>query len=237
MARPGWHLYDAYDIGIESGNITFWTAMVSEIIPPHTGKEVVLDYGCGDGQFLRLLHNMRPFSYGLGVDIDKDLVERGTKNRRDSEPIEYAVPSVLDGVADKFDFVFSQEIFWMVEDIESLAKLIYRVLKDKGEWYATMGCHIENPLWPHRRRLLKDEGHRVFDYSLDEVAETCYQAGFEVGLKRLPVEYFNIYHPEFTRNRAQSLSRLVHTTYEHKMLFYFRRDEEWRKETEQKLVR
>src|SRR5262249_36024473 len=150
MTRPGWHLYNAYDIGIESGNITFWTAMVNEVIPPHTGQEAILDYGCGDGQFLRLLHNMRPFSYGLGVDIDHDLVEKATKNRRDGEPIEYGLPSALDGVADKFNLVFSQEVFWMVEDLESLAKLIYRVVKDKGEWYATMGCHIENPLWPHR---------------------------------------------------------------------------------------
>jgi SAM-dependent methyltransferase len=231
MARPGWHLYDAYDIGIESGNITFWTAMVNQIIPQHTGEEVVLDYGCGDGQFLRLLHSMRPFSFGLGVDIDPSLLEKASKNRRSDEPIEYGEPNKLEGISEKFDLVFSQEIFWMIEDLDSLARLIYRVLKDKGEWYATMGCHIENPLWTHRRRLLREEGHQVFDYSLEEVADAFYHAGFEVGLKRLPVEYFNIYHPEVTRRRAQRLSRLVQTTYEHKMLFYFRRDEEWRLQT------
>jgi SAM-dependent methyltransferase len=234
MTRPGWHLYDSYEIGIESGNITFWTAMINEVIPPHTGNEVVLDYGCGDGQFLRLLHNMRPFNYGLGVDVDTDLLDKARKNLRDGEPIEYELPGALEGVSEKFDLVFSQEVFWMVEDLASLANTIYHVVKDKGEWYATMGCHIENPLWPHRRRLLKEEGHRVFDYSLDEVADTFHRAGFEVGLKRLPVEYFNIYHPEFTRQRAQSLSRLVQTTYEQKMLFYFRRDEEWRLESQQK---
>ena len=60
------------------------------------------------------------------------------------------------------------------------------------------------------------------------VDDIFYAAGFEVGLKRLPVEYFNIYHPEFTRRRAQSLSRLVQTSHDHKMLFYFRRDDEQR---------
>lgn len=234
MARSGWHLYDAYAIGIESGNITFWTAMVNEVIPPHTGQEVVLDYGCGDGQFLRLLHNMRPFSHGHGVDIDPVSLEKARQNLRAGEPIEYDTPAALEGVVGKFDLVFSQEVFWMIEDLEALARTIYRVIKDKGEYYATMGCHIENPLWPHRRRLLTGEGHRVFDYSLDQVADVFHRAGFEVGLKRLPVEYFNIYHPEFTPHRAQSLSRLVQTTYDHKMLFYFRRDEEWRKEVEQK---
>jgi SAM-dependent methyltransferase len=231
MARPGWHLYDAYKVGIESGNITFWTAMVNEIIPPHTGQEIVLDYGCGDGQFLRLLHNMRPFAAGLGLDVDAEMVEKARRSVREGEPIEYASPEAIADVAERFDLAFSQEVFWMIEDLPALARTMFRVMKDKGEYYATMGCHIENPLWPHRRRLLEEGGCQVFDYSLDEVADVFYNAGFEVGLKRLPVEYFNLFHPEFTRRRAQSLSRLVATTHEHKMLFYFRRDEEWRSES------
>jgi hypothetical protein len=81
--------------------------------------------------------------------------------------------------------------------------------------------------------LLVEEGLRCFDYSLDQVADIFYAAGFEVGLKRLPVEYFNIYHPEFTRRRAQSLSRLVQTSHDHKMLFYFRRDDGHREASRQ----
>lgn len=234
MTTKPWHLYDAYDIGIEGGNITFWSAMIREVIPPNTRKEVVLDYGCGEGGFLRLLNQMRPFASGLGVDIDCPAIEKAKRNVRDGEPIKYDNPSALEGTKEHFDFVFSQELFWMIEDLSGLAKTLYSVLKDKGEYYATMGCHIENPLWPHRRRLLKDEGVETFDYSLDEVADIFYSAGFEVGLKRLPVDYFNIFHPKFTRDRAQSLSRLVDTTYENKMLFYFRKDEEWRSEVEKK---
>ena len=230
--RPDWHLYQAYDAGVSGGNITFWTAMIREVIPPSTGKEVVLDYGCGEGQFLRLMHNMRPFGRGVGVDIDPNLIAKAKKRRRDGEPIEYNLPPALDDLSEAFDLAFSQEVFWMVEDLKSLAATIYRVLKEKGEYYATMGCHIENPLWTHRRELLRKEGYSVHDYSLDEVARVFYDAGFEVGLKRLPVDYFNIYHPEFTSRRAQSLSHLVQTTHENKMLFYFRRDSEWRAESE-----
>jgi len=232
MKNDSWHLYDAYDIGLQSGNITFWTAMINEVIPPHSGNEVVLDFGCGEGQFLRLLHNMRPFASGYGVDIDDSLLDKARKNLRDGEPIDYANPSVLKDLNEYFDLIFCQEIFWMISDLPALAQSLYQVLKEKGEIYATMGCHVENPLWPHRRRLLMEDGLTVNDYSLDEVADVFYKAGFEVGLKRLPVEYFNIFHPEITRKRAQSLSRLVSTTYEHKMLFYFRRDSEWRAESE-----
>jgi SAM-dependent methyltransferase len=235
--QKDWHLYNAYEIGIENGNITFWTAMIHEIIPPHTGREVVLDYGSGDGQFLRLLHQMRPFSKGLGVDVDEKAVIGARTALREGEPIEYGAPSALDALEQHFDLIFSQEIFWMIENLPALAKTLYHVLKEKGEYYCTMGCHIENPLWPHRRRLLQEDGFKVFDYSLDQVADIFYAAGFEVGLKRLPVEYFNLYQPEFTRRRAQSLSHLVETTHTHKMLFYFRRDTDWRTHSEQKQPR
>ena len=231
--RP-WHLYDAYDLGIESGNVTFWTAMVREIIPPHTGEEVVLDFGCGDGQFLRLLNSMRPFTEAVGVDIDKELIAKAVSNCKAGESIRYGEPDLLNGVDQKFDLAFSQEVFWMIEDLPELASTVFRCLKEKGEYYATMGCHIENPVWPHRRRLLKEQGFQVNDYSLDEVVSVFYDAGFEVGVKRLPVDYFNIVHPQFTRERSMSVSKLVESTYEHKMLLYFRRDTEWRKTTESK---
>lgn len=228
MNEENWNIHDAHASGIQHGNIIFWTAMIHEIIPRHTGREIILDYGCGDGHFLRLLHQMRPFAHGLGVDIDEPALENARASRRESEPIEYASLTALDNLEQHFDFGFSQETFWMIEDLPALAKTLHRVLKNKGEYYVTMGCHIENPLWVHRRQVLRSEGVRYFDYSLDEVADIFYAAGFEVGLKRLPVEYFNIYHPEFTRRRAQSLSRLVQTSHDHKMLFYFRRDDERR---------
>lgn len=233
MSKKDWHLYDAYNAGIEHGNITFWTAMVGEIIPPHSGSEVVLDFGCSDGQFLRLLNTMRPFKTGVGVDIDEEMIAKAVENLRDGEPIAYGLPSILKEYSNHFDLAFSQEVFWMVRDLPSLARQMHGLLKDKGEYYATMGCHIENPLWIHRRRLLREEGYEVFDYSLDQVADVFHEAGFEVGLKRLPVQYFNLYHPGFTRPRAQSLSKLVETTHEHKMLFYFRRDDEWRAEVDE----
>ena len=232
MEREPWHISDAHRIGIESGNITFWIAMVHEIVRQHSSDEVVLDYGCGDGQFLRLLNSMRPFARGLGIDVDLDKVSEASDAVREGEPIAYAGPEALNGESQSFDLAFSQEVFWMVEDLEELAQRIYGVMKEGGEYYATMGCHIENPLWLHRRRLLKEEGYRVYDRSLDEVADIFHRVGFEVGLKRLPVEYFNLFDPEFTRARAQSLSRLVETTSEHKMLFYFRRDEDWRNRQE-----
>ena len=232
-----WHIYDAHAAGIKHGNIIFWTSMIREIIPRHTGKEVVLDYGCGEGQFLRLLNQIRPFASGIGVDVDQGALEKAKAAKHVDEPIAYDRPESLQGLENHFDYIFSQEIFWMIEDLPALAQNLHRLLKNKGEYYATMGCHIENPMWAHRRQVLKQEGVAYYDYSLDEVADIFHAAGFEVGLKRLPVTYFNIYHPEFTRRRSQSLSRLVETTHDHKMLFYFRRDDEMREKFNQLQVK
>ena len=85
-----------------------------------------------------------------------------------------------------------------------------------------MGSHIENPLWSKRRKIIRaEESYKAYDYSIEEVAEIFYTAGFEVGIKRLPVEYFLVYHPEVTKNFSNSLLDLVNTTYNNKMLFSF----------------
>ena len=227
MDRP-WHIDDAHEIGISNGNFLFWASMIRQVIRRSTADETVLDYGCGDGQFLRLLHQMRPMASGLGVDTDTMAIDQARKAVRQGEPLEYAPPDVLKNVKQRFDLIFSQEVFWMIEDLPALAQTLFRVAKERGEYYATFGCHVANPLWPHRRQLLQDEGFRTFDYSLDQVADIFDAAGFEVGLKRLPVEYFLVYEPGFTSRRAQTLSKLVETTHDHKMLFCFRRDTEWR---------
>jgi SAM-dependent methyltransferase len=177
------------------------------------------------------MQQMRPMAFGLGVDTDKEAIKRACAGVRENEPLKYADPDAIGDLEEHFDLIFSQEIFWAIEDLSTLAKTLFRVLKEGGEYYATMGCHTTNPLWAHRRRLLQEEGFSTFDYSLDYVAEIFDSAGFEVGLKRLPVEYFLIFDPEFTPRRAQSLSKLVETTHDHKMLFCFRRDSEWRNRT------
>lgn len=220
------NLHDAFKRGIESGQITFWTAMIREVIPRHRGDERVLDLESWDGGFLRLLHLMRPCAEALGISSDAAYRRRAQAAVLEDEPIRFVDSEVLAEWEGHFDVAFSTEAFSFVSDLRAHARLARRLLRDGGEYYACFGSHIENPLWPHRRRLLRDDGARVFDYSLEDVADAFFDAGFEVGLKRLPVDYFNLYEPSFTRRRALSLKLLVDTTYEHKMLFYFRRDDE-----------
>jgi hypothetical protein len=228
--RSDWNLHDAFDAGIHSNQITFWTAVIREVIPRHRGDERVLEVDSWDAGFLRLLHQMRPFGEAVGVSDDDAYRETAASAVPAGEPIAFLPTSALEARSNYFDIAFSIEPFSFVSDLTKHASSVMNSLRDGGEYYAAFGSHVENPLWPHRRRLLREEGVRVYDYSLEEVADSFHAAGFEVGVKRLPVDYFNIYDPTFTRRRALSLKMLVDTTYEHKMLFYFRRDDEVRSE-------
>jgi hypothetical protein len=227
-----WQIVDVLDMDFKSGKLAFWVSMIKQIVARPTGEEIVLDYGCRDGEFLRLLNKVRPFKKGIGVMLDSELIhdaQRGLKPD-DSAVVQFESRSAMDGYQNYFDLAFVYETLWRVGDLKALAMELFSSMKDKSECYVAFGSHIENPLWPHRRRMLKEQGYEVFDYSVEDVADTFFEAGFLVGIKRLPVEYFNMYDPRETRKFSISLSDLVVTTEEHKMLFYFRKDNKWRSE-------
>jgi 2-polyprenyl-3-methyl-5-hydroxy-6-metoxy-1,4-benzoquinol methylase len=46
--------------------------LARELVTPHAGKRL-LDYGCGDGTFLALVHDL--FPYALGVDVASDQLD------------------------------------------------------------------------------------------------------------------------------------------------------------------
>ena len=142
------------DDAMRHPNLPLWMAMIRQIQRPSSGRERVLDYGCGEGQFLRVLNRMRPFAEGLGVDIDTEALQRGRASLQDDEPIEFGMPDLLTTEEWCFDQVFVQEVFWMIEDLPELAGRLHGLIRDHGECYATVGCHVDNPLWEHRKAWL-----------------------------------------------------------------------------------
>jgi hypothetical protein len=113
----------------------------------------------------------------------------------------------------------------MNSNLSSIANTLFELLKPNGRCYCTVGCHAENPLWPFREERIKADGFHPYTYHLDEIAHVFSAAGFAVGMRRLPLDGFIMFHPEATRLNSCSFSELVSTTYEHKMLFYFGKTE------------
>ena len=74
-------------------NLPVWTAMIRQIQRPATGRERMLDFGCGEGQFLGVLYRLRPFAEGVGIDIDTAALERCRDSLQNDEPIDLGMPS------------------------------------------------------------------------------------------------------------------------------------------------
>lgn len=218
-------IFEADRRGYRHKNLVFWTGLIRSLVAPIGDAETVLDLGCGHGLFLQLLFEMQPFGRGVGVDRDPEalaIARSKFAERRLEWPITYVSEQELEAspTVGTFDIVFGQEILWMNE-LDALADQVSRLLRNGGRAYFTMGSHAENPLWPRRRRVLEAEGYQPRTHSLDDVARSFSAAGFSVGLRRLPIDGFIMYHPDETPLRAGTLSELVRSTSEEKMLFYF----------------
>lgn len=221
--KKDFHISKAHDVIGMHSNLPFWISMIkaSQMVIPPDSEKVVLDFGCGEGKFLPVFELMDHLKAGVGVEIDNKLLEAAISENNNSKII-FENSSQLEKYENFFDVAYSQEVMYTLPDLKQHAELMYRCLKPGGYYFATMGCHIQNPLWAHRREIIRrEETYPVFDYSLEQVANAFFEVGFEVGLKRLPVEYFIIYHPEITKSFSKSYLELVDTNHENKMLFLF----------------
>jgi SAM-dependent methyltransferase len=216
--------------GYRHKNLLFWLGMLDALMDPVLPADRVVDWGCGHGLFLRLLYEVSPYRAGTGVERDPDALDtarRGLAAAHPEWPISYRTPDEYEALPGRepADVIFCQEILWMNRDLPALAATLHRHLRDGGCAYATVGSHPGNPLWAHRRGLIEAGGTETHSHTLDEVASAFSTAGFAVGLRRLPIPGFLMYHPDDTPRNARSLGELVETTTEHKMLFYFGKGE------------
>ena len=223
------HIRDFFDKFDPHTNLIFWISMVKESLKliPKNQEKTILDFGCGDGKFLHLYKMMDDFKEGYGIELDDKLLEEANKIKTsDMHYLKYSQDFFHDK-KESFDVVYSQEVMYTIKDLKAHAKEIFDILKPDSYYFATMGSHIQNPLWSHRRDAIREDFNKgeshyyAYDYSLDEVSKIFYEAGFEVGIKRLPLEYFMVYGKNITRQFSNSLYDLVKTSEEEKMLFLF----------------
>ena len=67
-----------------------WRRMIDVSVPHDLHESTVLDYGCNQGGFLRMLYDRHPFQGAVGIDIARESVARA-ELLKGHRPIEYKV--------------------------------------------------------------------------------------------------------------------------------------------------
>ncbi len=193
---PTWYRDPRAEEAMADGHAPIWRHLIGLVPENELSGVKVLDFGCNQGGFLRLLYQLRPFQQGLGVDIARRSVDEANR-LKGHLPVVYQTDTRLNGWDDHFDIAFSHEVIYLIDEIAQHAADILRVLKPGGVYYAVTGCHTGNPLWPQWRERVAADTHTVVqDRSLADYARIFSAAGFQVSARRLGFSGFVPYEPD-----------------------------------------
>ncbi|QDJ12241.1 methyltransferase family protein (plasmid) [Roseomonas mucosa] len=185
-----WHADPIREPAMEESHRPFWRHFIETVPEADFSTRDVLDFGCNRGGFLRLLHALKPFRSGTGIDIAEASI-RAAQAMAGTAPLEFAVATDLSPWKDRFDVAFSYEVIYLLPDLASHAAAIHAALRPGGIYYAVTGCHTDGPLWPAlREQIGTTTSAPVQDRSPDDYAAGFTAAGFEVSVRRFDFDGF-----------------------------------------------
>ena len=85
-----WNRNPADEEAMGAAHAPIWRRMIDVSVPHDLSASTVLDYGCNQGGFLRLLYDRHPFKAAVGIDIARESVARA-ELLKGHRPIEYKV--------------------------------------------------------------------------------------------------------------------------------------------------
>ncbi len=221
MNKHSWMKSPEEDAAMQEEHLPYWQAMIKSMPEQDLTRMTILDFGCNQGGFLQLLFNLRPFKAAVGIDAVDSAIEIARKKCA-GLPVEFKVDTSVGRFKAHFDLAFSHEVLYLLPDLSFHAREMFTALKTEGIYYASMGAHLENPLWPRWRRYLKHQANiPPQDYSLEDVVEAFISAGFEVEARRFRIEAFHPYNPETDKIYYPSLMAKLDYFDRDKILFRF----------------
>ncbi|MEM9370478.1 MAG: class I SAM-dependent methyltransferase [Pseudomonadota bacterium] len=172
------------------GHSWIWREMIRAADLPDLSNARVLDVGCNQGGFLRLLYDLRPFRSAVGIDLARQAVALA-EERAGNRPITYQTGTLLADAGHGFDVAFSHEVIYLIDDLGDHASQIAGVLKPGGRYFAVTCCHSDSPLWEKWRPHLQDLSNLpVPDHSVADIAGAFRKARFEVAVSRFLANAF-----------------------------------------------
>jgi len=185
-----WNRSQADEDAMGATHAPIWRRMMDVSVPHDLAQSTVLDYGCNQGGFLRMLYDRHPFRSAVGIDIARESVARA-ELLKGHRPIDYKVTDSAAGLGRTFDFAFSHEVIYLLPDPAAHARDIRAALRPGGAYVAAMGCHTDSSLWPRWRTLIAATSSiPIYDHSLEDVSKAFADAGFKVSVRPLALDAF-----------------------------------------------
>lgn len=158
-------------------------AELASLLPPGTGPfPQVLDIGCGEGVAFHWLQDRLGAQSILGIDIDRESVERAREAARRAGgniEVQLAVATRLPVADATFGLVFCHQLLHHADEPAAVLRECHRVLAPRGWLLVAESCREFLDWWPVRwlfrhpprpqhtaqeyRRLVESAGFRVDD--------------------------------------------------------------------------
>ncbi|MCG7407004.1 class I SAM-dependent methyltransferase [Paenibacillus sp. ACRRX] len=181
------------DQSMEDTHIPHWKRVLKFIPEEDLRSCSVLDFGCNQGGFLRLLYEERPYKEAIGTDLASESIAIAN-SRKNQLPIRYVLTSNPEQFEHRFDIAFSLAVLYLLPDLEAHARQIKKALKPGGVYYATYADYPSNPSFLRiKEKINTNSAIPMQEYSLDEIAGAFFKEGFKVSIRRmLPVDFVEL---------------------------------------------
>jgi SAM-dependent methyltransferase len=192
-----------------------WRAMLDTIDIDLAGRRV-LDAGCNQGGFLRLLAARCGIAAGYGYDPATGAIA-DARRLSGGLPLRFEAADTVPPGWDGFEAAFSHEVLYLLHDLAGHAAAIHSALAPGAAYYAVMGVHAGTPGiadW-HAENAEKLDLPDL--YSLDDVIRAFTAAGFVAAASRLKFWFVPL------SGHARSFPADLNYFYEHKVMLRFTR--------------
>ena len=102
-----------------------------------SGKEIIMDAGCGSGRITKILSTLVPCGKIYAIDIDENMIKKAKDNLKDFENVKVIQSNLLDinfnKIYSKFNIIFSNAVLHWVLDHYKVFKNFYDILFSDGQ--------------------------------------------------------------------------------------------------------
>ncbi len=177
----------AEDEAMQGEHVFVWSAMLDSIDSDLAGTRV-LDIGCNQGGFLRLIYDDCRIAEGWGYDPASAAVA-DARRLAGERPLRFEVAEGVPVGWEGFNAAFSHEVLYLVHDLRDHADNVFEALAPGGSYYAVIGVHSASPVAAEWHRAHSAELALPELYDIDDVVDSFAEAGFEVAASRLKIGF------------------------------------------------